>query len=843
VIDGLIGRDALLPAAVDLIGRSRLVTMVGTAGVGKTRFAIAAAAAAESEHSRPALFVPLAPIGEPSLVVGAIAAAAGLDTSGGRSIGDIIADAIAQHRLLLVLDNFEHVAAAATDVADLIDRCPALHVVVTSRVALGVRGEVELEVPPLDVPASGTDPGDLVGVASVELLVRSVRRFDPRYSVDAGNADVIGEICRRLDGLPLALELAAARLRLLSPRELTGMLGRRLDVLRSSHRDAAAHHHETLRSAIDWSYRLLDKDDRRLLRWLTVFSGGFTVHSAATVAGVDTADLLDQLDTLVAHHLVTVTADVDDRRRFDLFESIREFAVAELATEGEQCEARDSHAAWVAGLVERSVGELAGPEQVAARRRLDGEIDNIRAALAWTCRESESDVGLALAGPLWRYWWMLGQMVEGRRWIGSAVEGYRGPVCAALGWALLGAGRLADEQGDHRASTTLIEQACSVFETLGDDLGLADCWNGLGMAVWGRGDLIGAEALHLKALTVFRERSEQRRAISALNSLGSIAYLRGDLVLAESRYRATVDFLRGIDDRRTLGMMLGNVGNAVLARGDPLGAVALYEEALAIGRELDDTLGTLNGLANLGGALVEADELDRADDLLGEALDLMRTHGLVGMNAGSTLHTAGRVARARGDRRQAGERWLEALGQFESCGFTPGVAGSIESIAGLAVDDGRHADAASLLCWASASRDRDGSAPENDRGQAERDTAIVMSALGAPFDRCRSIAEAWTSDDVVAAATSVVAAIPDRAARSPTDAHRREAAKQAGLTQRELEILDHLVQRYTDREIADLLYVSVRTVTTHVSAVLRKLGVSSRRDVPARAVELGITST
>ena len=317
--DPLIGRELEMERVTALLDEYRLVTITGTGGVGKTRVAVEVASAVD-----PVLFVSFAAISDPSLVTAMIAATAGFDTSGGRPPAEVVAMGLAGRAALVVLDTFEHVLPAAADVLAMLGACPRLRVLVTSRIALRVRGEIEVELQPLDA------------AASTELLIRSVQRFDPGFAGVGGDADAVAEICRSVEGLPLAIELAAARLRLLGPRELAGMLANRLDPLRSHLRDAPPHQ-QTMRATIDWSYRLLGEDDRRVLRWLSVFAGGFTIDAVATVTGADTFDVLDRLDGLVAHHLVRVLPSADgEGRRFELLDSIREFAAGELAAGGER---------------------------------------------------------------------------------------------------------------------------------------------------------------------------------------------------------------------------------------------------------------------------------------------------------------------------------------------------------------------------------------------------------------------------------------------------------------------------------------------------------------------------
>jgi predicted ATPase/DNA-binding CsgD family transcriptional regulator len=840
----IIGRGAEVDRGLGLVEeRCRLVTITGPAGVGKTRLAVEIAERLADSFGRAVIYVELAALADADLVHAAIAAAAGFDVAGEQLASDAVAAGIGERPTLLVLDNAEHLVAAIADVARLLDRCPGLCLVVTSRVASSAPGEAVVVVEPLSVPDAHAGTGaDLAGVESVRLLVRHVQRFDPDYIIGPGEATAIAEICRRLEGLPLAIELAAARLRVLAPAELARLLGHSLDVLRSSLREAPLHQ-RTLRAAIDWSYRLLEPEDRSVLRALSVFAGGFTFDAVAAVTGADRFDVLDQLERLVAHHLVRVGADDPTAKRFDVFESIREFGAAELVEAGEDVAIHDAHAAWASDFVAAAAVMLTGAEQGEGMLRINRELDNLRAALTWLSDTRQDDAGLRLATPLWRYWWMRGAMAEGRRWLDRMIDSYRGPETMALGLALHANADLAEEQGDSATAERLLMRAAEILERVGDDLALADVWNSLGIAARSLSDFGRAEALHQKAYDTFREHDQTRRgAMVALNALGHLAYIRGDAALAAERWQECADTQRARGDQRSVGAMLGNVASALMRLGDLPGAIERNEESLALARGVGDVVGTMSAMTNLGGAYVSVGDIERGTSLLDESLAIARDAG-ANYQMAVCLHSLHRAARAGGDLRRAAERLLESLALFDDIGFTPGFADCLLSLGSVAVEAGLHADAVSLFVAGAALHERHGSTFEDEADAIDADIATAEAALGADESAARRAnALSWTRHDAVDAATELVPTLPGPTPAAADDVV-LEACKRVGLTAREFEIVSHLVRRHTDQEIARQLFISTRTVTTHVSAVLRKLGVSSRREVAAAAERLGLVAT
>ena len=442
-----------------------------------------------------------------------------------------------------------------------------------------------------------------------------------------------------------------------------------------------------------------------------------------------------------------------------------------------------------------------GADEAAAAARFGGELDNFRSAAARALEEDPTaELPLRLVGNGWRAWNLLGRLAEGRDWANRVLDRNTDASTQAFGRALVAAAYLAEEQSDHRQATLLAERAETILEMSGDERGLSDCWIVRGQAARCGGDLLTAEPLYLNAYGVARDVGDGFRAAKAADALGWIAHYRGDIGGAAERFGEALELARAVGDRRQVGLMLGNLGATLTSLGNPAEAVPHLTEALEIATELGDAQGV-----------------------------------------GAALQSLGECDKRQGRLRAAGERWLAALDIVREIGFTPGEAACLDSLAGAATAAGRHGEAVGLFAAAAAIRERDGSG-DVAGGPVEDETRAAHAAVGTSAARLRAEGAAWTADEVRAAAVEVVAGLPGLLAGERPDAV-LAAAKRVGLTAREVDIVDRLVERKTDQEIAAALFVSVRTVTTHVSAVLRKLEVASRRDVAARAAELGIVTT
>ncbi len=719
--DELIGRERELGELRRLIAARRLVTLTGPAGVGKTRLALAATTEFTNAHQTAAAWTDLAALRDPTLVLSALARTLGVRESAETPLDAAVPARLGAEPFLLAIDNFEHVMPAAPALADLLAACPALRLIVTSRGPLRIRGEQEYPVLPLAVPDHASPDADVVAAetlqrsAAVDLFVRRIQGARPDMEPTWEDLAAIAEICRRLDGLPLAIELAAARARVLPLAVLRRSIERPLAVLTQGSRDAPDRQ-RTLRAAIAWSYDLLDPSERTLFSRLAVFAGSFSLGAVTAIASEsveaqnECADehasgILDSVSALIDQALVQRQTAVDDAPRFSMLLTIRDFAADQLAESGAAAEILRRHAMWFLDLAERSEPELVGPDAGAWLARLEQDHDNLRAAFVTFFEAGDPEGALRLASTLWRFWWLHGHLSEGRSHLDRALDhGFHAPA-AMRAKAFDGAGGLASAQGDLGRAATLHAAALDLWRSVGDRAGMANALINLGLVADERGDPERAERYLREALVLARAAGNRRGVAVALANLGQAAMSRQDHEHAAAFLAESAHVFAELGDVPSRAAILANLGVLAFLTGDYVHAETLHETALASMRELSDRQGEADELLNLGHAVQQRGDLVRAGHLFDEALNAFRQIGDRSGQAFALIHL-GRLARVRGDNTACDTNLRAGLAIGQEIGDQVAVVEALEGLAMLACGQDNAARCARLLGASSGIRER-----------------------------------------------------------------------------------------------------------------------------------------
>lgn len=814
---GFVGRTREMSEVKRVLSMTRLLTLTGAGGSGKTRLALEVARDLVYAYPDGVWLVELASLSEGTLVPGAVTAALGVREKPDFPLTDTLAESLRSRRMLLVLDNCEHLIEACAWLVDtLLGSCEHLRVLATSREALGLAGEANWPVPPLAVPAAGRllTPQSLTRYEAVQLFVERARSRLPAFELTPRTAPAVVEVCRKLDGIPLAIELATARIATLSVEQISERLEDSLGFLTTGDRTRVPRQ-RTLKAALAWSHELLDEAEQELFGRLSVFVGSWTLEAAEVVGagdGAEEGEVLDLLSRLVDKSLVIAAAESDGASRYRLLETVRQYASGKLGSGGEKEAVRQRHALFFLGLAERAEPKLSGAGQAVWLDRLESDLDNLRAAVGYFRESGQAATHLRLAGSLWRFCYLRGHYTEGRGWLEGALAGGDDAPSSARAKAHLGAGILTFLQCEYDRARSRLEEALALYRALGDDQGVASASQMLGSIARERGDYARSEALHEESLAIWRKLGDEAGQVRSLNYLGYVAWLQDKHDRARELCEETLVRFRVLGDNEGIAWALISLGSSALYAGDGPRARALLEESLALSREVGYKEGIAWSLNQLG-VLAHREGDDRlATDLLRESLE---THQNLGdrWRAASVLDAVAEALRAQG-RPEPAARLL-------------GAAGAVREAISVPVP----------LC---------------ERADREASLSRARAELGeASFEATFSEGRAMSTERAIEYALAL-ARPPTPVETTGAEGERRRGATLPGtlqttpedgatsLTRREREILGMIAQGLSNPQIAARLVLSEHTVHRHVANILTKLGAHSRAAAVASAARQGL---
>jgi predicted ATPase/DNA-binding NarL/FixJ family response regulator len=798
-ISRLVGRRRELTEVARRLATTRLLTLTGPGGIGKTRIALEVGRAIANEYGDGVGLVDLAPLSDVALIAQTVASALGVREHSERRLLDVVVDALRSRQILLILDNCEHLVTGCADLAGaVLAECEGLRILATSREPLGVLGEVLWPVPGLSLPdAHGPPSADSVRQSeAVQLFIERAEAGQPEFHFDDRNAATVADICRRLDGLPLAIELAAARTRVLSVEDIAARLNDRFRLLTTGSRSAPARQ-QTLEAAIQWSYDLLSSPEQRLLERLSVFAGGWTLDAAEAV-GIDGAiqsrDVLDLLGRLVDKSLVVSAQAVDGTLRYSLLETVRQYGHERLVQRGELEVVADRHARWFVALAERADTELLGPGEGEALAHLEAEHDNLRAALRWLLGRRDATSAQRLGGAMGLFWFFRSFLSEGRGWLNEVLS-----------------------MADGNASTP--QRARCVFAAA--DLAMA------------QGDYVTSRHQSAESLALWRELGNDKQAAAAMYMVGQLTRILGDYEAAEVVLR----------DAAELGQNSGNIYYAALSligfadmnitQGDLPNAMRRAEAARSLALETGRPRLIVHTLRSLADVHFELGDLHTAAALAHEAVARARNEVLSPWWLVQGLLSAAKVASAQGHFERAYSMLSEALALSREIGNTAGIAAGLEGFAYLLSARGRVRQAVVVAAVAAATRQHLGGGllPTSARLQRQLE-ANVRGALTPEVRR-----RAWREGQALEIEAAIHYALSSfqttsRGTVRPVDV----------LTPREREVASLVAQGLSNRAVAERLVLSEKTAANHLARIFEKLGVESRTQLAVRAKDLGLAT-
>jgi predicted ATPase/DNA-binding CsgD family transcriptional regulator len=794
-LSSFVGREGEIAECCGLLTGARLVTLCGVGGVGKTRLALRVASSVQNSFSGGIYFVELASLNDPALVPRAVATALDLRERAGQSIAEVLVESLRSRKVLLVIDNCEHLIEGCSELANLLLRAaPNLTILATSREPLSVTGEIAWPVPSLQVPRAEADFAEIADSESVRLFVERVQALAPRFRLTEANAPAAARVCRQLDGIPLAVELAAARVKALSVEQLGARLDHRFQLLNRGSRTASSRH-RTLRATVDWSYSLITESERAMFRRLSVFAGGWTLEAAEVVAAGDEDEkneTLDLLERLIDKSLVIA----EDRRgtvRYTMLETLREYGQERLAEAGETDVVRGRHLDWILAVAERINPSDLHPARVAA---LEQEEDNLRAALGRAIDARDVDAGLRLAtaaGPLWNF---RGHFHEGITWLTRVLD-------------------LSDERqlGCHRA--------------------LALKWRG--MLIYGLGDISAAEASIRQGYDLVAGQADECAAPVFVELLADMARAHGDLSGALPLYQTALDQYRELGLPFWEAVTWFYIASVLFEQGEYRRARAACEECLALGKGREFTWATSRARIILAYLAYNEGDWTRGEQLAQESMSMQRAFGEP-MGVGMSLRALGLIALEQGRPGRAWSYLCESLAIAHESGDRMALARTLEATIGVLL--GQAPDlAAQVAGAASALRAATGTVPwPSEKTRIGRWLEAARRKLGE-----RAFAASWrdgeslSDSEVVAAARRFVA----EALAAPVPP---SAPVDMPLTVRQYEVAELIARGLTNDQIAEVLVISPSTARAHIEHILERLDLHSRAQIAAWIAQSGRTA-
>jgi predicted ATPase/DNA-binding SARP family transcriptional activator/DNA-binding CsgD family transcriptional regulator/Flp pilus assembly protein TadD len=790
-----VGRGSERVEIKRMLAMTNLLTLTGTGGCGKTRLALEVGRDLVGTYPDGVWLVELAPLSEGALVPQVVAGTLGVQEQPGHPLLENLLDALRDKEALLILDNCEHLIDAAALLADaLLDNCPRLRMLATSREPLGVMGELGWLVPSLSVPDAQHSPTieELEGYESARLFADRASMRHPGFALTPENARAVAQVCAELEGIPLAIELAAATIGLLSAEQISERLGHSLKLLTGGER-TADHRHQTLQAALDWSYELIGEPEQALFRRLSVFAGGFALEAAESVGaggGIEEEDVLGLLTTLVEKSLVVAEESWERGARYRLLEPVRQYAQEKLRGSREVAVVWRRHAEFFLALAEEAEPELSGPRQAEWLDRLETEHDNFRAALSWAL-EREVGLGPRMAGALCRFWHTRGYLSEGRRYLETVAKSDVIPV-AVRAKALDGLGWIAEPQGDYERARVAYEESLRLYRSSNDERGAANALGDLGSLALDRGDYEQATSLLERSLTLHRKLGSKEEVVGVLDSLGVLASAKGDLEQSMAYFSEALALSRETGNVRRTATSLGNLGITMLVHGDPGQATELLEESRELFRDISDS-----------------------------------------SNVAISLMYSALAALAQGDHERVQALSEESLKLLQMAEDRQHIADYLEIMAGGAGAQGRMHRAARLWGAAQALREDIGVPLQPEaRKLLGPYLATARSSLGEVAWQAR-LAEGQAMMPEQAIEYALFTEEP--VASLPVD--HRSGGGSTALTPREEEVAALVARGLTNRQIASELSISEHTVANHVARILRKLRLSSRSQITAWVTE------